>query len=144
MVIKRNKTNIYALYMLGVIYNEKQNFDSAILVLQNAINYKTQGSVVVDYRNEGLMKEKARYDVEYNELIYTQGLSHYYKRNLKQASNIFSFCISNNYRLGESYLFKGIITIETQKNYKEACKDIQLAEQYGNRNASMYKEKFCR
>ena len=142
-VTKRDKENTYAMYSLGIIYNEQQKYDSAIAILQQAIDSKTHGSVVVDYNNKALMKEKVKYDVEYNELLYTQGMSFYYKRSLKEALNIFSYCISNNYRLGEAYLYKGAIILETRKDDPEACKDIQLAEMFGNKEASIYKKRFC-
>lgn len=62
--------NIYALYKLGLVFQDKDFYDSSIYFLQLAIKKKARGDFIVDYNqvNKELSTNESKYDVEAAEL----------------------------------------------------------------------------
>jgi hypothetical protein len=76
-------------------------------------------------------------------LLYREGISFYYKKELQPAYDNFNFCIKNNYRLKESYLYRGSLFLETNQKEK-ACQDFFESKRLGNTEADKYIEQYCR
>lgn len=136
--------NVYALYRLGIAYQLDEKNDAAVFAFQKAIKLKSHGGrAITDYMQAANnITELSKYDVNSAELMYRQGISYYYLRNLQAAYDNFNFCLSNNYLLDKVYLYRGSIYYETNQK-KEACNDFSSAQRYGNPEANEYLNRYC-
>ena len=144
-VIANDRQNVYAYYKLGLLCQKDGSFDSSVYYLRTALNLKSYGNWVVDFKhiNKDLETEEKRYDVPANSLFYTLGISLYYNRSLTKALTVFDLCIDNNYVLEQSYLFRGAI-YEEMKKPDSACEDFIKAKMFGNVEADDYLKKYCK
>lgn len=140
-VLKKDSTNIYALFNLSLVYYNCSQYDTAIILLNKASLYKTKNGFAIDY-NEKLDLVSPSYDVSYLKICYYLGLNYYYKRNYKLGLANFSYCISNNFNLKETYLYVGAIYFENNMIDK-ACINFRLAKKLGNPEAEQYLQKNC-
>jgi tetratricopeptide (TPR) repeat protein len=136
--------NVYALYKLGLVFQDENIYDSSIYFFERGVNKKTHKGFLIDHgQGRGVLSaDDAKYDVRSVELLYEQGLSHYYAKNLKSALNNFNFCIQNNFRIGECFLYRGAIFLEGGKK-DQACKDFNEAKRFGDSDADSYINKYC-
>jgi len=136
--------NIYATYQLGMIYELKEEYDSAISFFQKAINKKSIDNGMMDYPDnlKGLSTNKSKYDIESAELMYRQGISFYYKKDIQNAYDNFSFCILHGYMLDKAYLYRGSLYFQA-KQKKKGCEDFLEAKKLGNEDADIYLKKYC-
>jgi tetratricopeptide (TPR) repeat protein len=138
-----DKANVYAYYKLGLLFQQEDLYDSSIYFLQKAIKVKTKDGWVVDMNHlNSDLDPFGEYDVASGLLYYTQGVSSYYKRDLRKAFSDFSYCIADRYRLGDCYLFLGAIYEESNKQ-DSACNDFRKAKLFGNQDADEYLVKYC-
>lgn len=137
--------NIYVLYKVGVLYQENEKDDLALFYLKKAIQKKTIGNAIIDrpINKNGVNSEINKYDIDATELLYREGVSFYYKKELQSAYDNFNFCIKNNYQLKESYLYRGSLFLETNQKGK-ACQDFFEAKRLGNNEADKFIEQYCR
>lgn len=142
--LRLDSLNVYALYKLGLIFQDEELYDSSQIVLNKAISTKTRGNFVIDYPNVGaeISTDKNKYDVLAMELLYRLGVSFYYQKNLSLALRYFNSCIENMYLPGKTYLFRGAVYFELNK-VQEACEDFLQAKKYGNDEAVSYLKKYC-
>lgn len=138
-------SNVYALYRLGITYQLAGMNDVAVIAFQKAINLKSHASsAITDYMPAANGNtDLSKYDVTGVELMYRQGVSSYYQRNLQAAFDNFNFCISNNYLLETVYLYRGSVYYESNQK-EEACQDFLEAKKRGNSEADEYLSKYCR
>jgi len=143
-VISADSTIVSPLYKLGVIYYDNNNLDSAIFFLTRALRLKEIGGFVMDYNNTQLNSQvkESKYDVPSNEIIYTIGLSYYYKRNLDSAYKYLNYQINNNYKTAEVLIYRGALLWEGGSK-ERACNDFIRAKELGNLKADYYLSKYC-
>lgn len=143
-VLSINKDNVYALYKLGILFQLDDIYDSSEVYFKKAINIKANGNFVVDFpkTNNKLINDKSKYDVEYDELVFSLGMSYYYARNLKGALYCFDGCIRNRYMLSDAYFYRGAIYTEIGK-IERACDDFWRAKILGNSDVIDYIKKYC-
>lgn len=141
-VLSLDSTNVYSMYQLGELFNVEEKYDSAIVFFQKALDLKSNGNFILDRTNEEI-DPKAKYDIAANELMFSQGLSFYYKRRLNDALNNFTYCIFQKYRLDKSYLYRAAILIELKSDQGNACLDLYEAKKNGSKEADTYIAKYC-
>ena len=137
--------NIYAAYQLGMAYEVKEMHDTAIIFFQKAINSKSTGNGMMDYpdRLKDLSREKSKYDIESTELMFRQGISFYYKKDMQNAYNNFNFCIIHGYKLEMAYLYRGSLYFQTRQKEK-GCTDFMAAQKLGSKDAEKYLNRYCK
>ena len=137
--------NVYGLFRIGLLFQETEKFDSSIYYFQKAINRKTKGSFIVDEpNNKGILSNNdGKYDIQSTEIIFQQGISYYYNRNLKEAMINFNHCISHNYMLEDAYKYRGAIYAETNE-IKKACYDFSQSKLLGNDDVDDLINKYCK
>ena len=136
-----DSNNIYAIYKLGLVYQLVDAYDSSIYFYQKAFNKKSYKNTVINYY-PNLNDEVARYDIDYNRLIFGLGESYYYKGELRSALINFNLCIQNKFLLSKSYLYRGSIHLESNRRAK-ACEDFNLSLKFGNQEAGVYIKEYC-
>jgi tetratricopeptide (TPR) repeat protein len=142
-VLSLDSINVYSMYQLGQLFNVEEKYDSAIVFFQEAIDLKSNGNFILDRTNEKI-DPQAKYDIAANELMFSQGLSFYYKRRLNDALNDFTYCIVQKYKLDKSYLYRAAILIELKSDQGNACSDLYEAKKNGSKEADMYITKYCK
>jgi len=141
-VSRLSYSNVYALYKLGLLCIMQDDYKSAFMYFDKALNLKNKNGVFVDNLNH-IDKASINYDVETIELVYQLAVCSYYLGKLKTALNYFNLCISQNYDLSQAYLYRGAVKLESG-NKSEGCDDLFHAQQLGNANASEYILKYCK
>lgn len=142
-VLSLDPSNVYSMYQIGMLFNARENYDSAIIFFQKAIDVKSNGTFIYDHTNERF-DPKAKYDIEANELLFSQGISFYYGRKLNEALKNFSYTIYHNYKLDRSYLYRAAILIELGSAQGDPCSDLYEAKRRGNKDADSYIAKYCK
>lgn len=138
-----DSNNIYSLYKLGILYQLKDAYDTSIYYFQNALNKKSYKSAVINYhQNSNSSNDIGKYDVDYNRIVYGLGESYYYKGELRSALINFNICIKNDFFLSKSYLYRGSIHLESNRQEK-ACEDFKLSLKYGNPEAEVFIKGYC-
>ena len=137
-------SNAYALYKIGVTFQLDNDDDSAILFFEKALAKKRHGNAIIDYpkTNEQLSTEKNKYDIPTGEILFREGISLYYNKTYQSAVDNFNFCISHNYLLDKSFLYRGAIYMEIDQK-ERACQDFADAKKLGNKDAQEYLNKYC-
>jgi len=138
-----DSNNIYAFYKLGALYQLVDAYDSSIYYFQIALNKKTYKNTVINYHeNSNLSDDISKYDIDYIRIVYGLGESHYYKGELRSAFINFDICIKNNFLLSKSYLYRGSINLESNRQ-ERACEDFNLSLRNGNPKAATFIKQYC-
>jgi Tfp pilus assembly protein PilF len=138
-IVSVDSSNQKAIYKIALLLYDKENYDSSIVLLKKLIGLKSSGSFVMDI-NKNLDKEST--EIYSEEIAFYLGLDYYYRTDLQNALNNFNYCIQHNFRLGDSYLYRGEIFAETN-NSEKACRDFDSARYFGNKRVDSYIIKYC-
>ncbi|HEX7903809.1 MAG TPA: tetratricopeptide repeat protein [Chitinophagaceae bacterium] len=139
--LKLDVKNISALYYLGLISYDLDDFNEAEIYFNKAIILKGTDSVYFESSNRF---SEFTYDenVSMPELRFFRGLSYYYMNQYKKAANDFIFVASEDYNKGECYFYIGAMALD-EKNNVLACKYLNLALENGYKEASKYLSHAC-
>lgn len=144
-IISLDTGNVYALFKLGLAFQNESKDYAALYYFQKAIRIKSRGNTAINYYNQdnGLSDRKSKYDIDYDLIIYKQGVSFYFNRDLKSSFINFNYCIQKKFMLDRSYLYRGAIYLETNRK-ESACKDFLEAKKWGSQDAEDYLLHFCK
>jgi tetratricopeptide (TPR) repeat protein len=141
---KIDSNNVYAYFELGLISELQRSFDSAVVFYERAISKKVNGSFVTDKNNDAQKIFGNRgFDVKYVSLKLRKGIANYYKGSLKAAFIDLNYCIKEQYRLSEAYLYRALV-YSSINNSKKACEDFNQAKNYGNNDVNADIQKHCK
>lgn len=136
-----DSNNIYSLYKMGILHQLIDEYDSSIYYFQRALKKKSYKDAVINYHSNS-NDDLSKYDIDYNNIIFGLGESSYYKGDLRSALINFNICIQNKVFLSKSYLYRGSIHLESNRQ-KDACIDFNLSVENGNTDAAVFIKKYC-
>ena len=139
-ILNLDKDNTLALFNIGVIYSSIGEKEKSIFYFNKAIS--TKGGETVWFEDNERSIYKNNYDISMNEIIYQRGLSYYDINSFVSAFKDIDYCVKNQYRLDQSYYYRGIIYL-TYKKKDQGCGDLHLSVSYGNNLADSVIKEYC-
>jgi len=144
-----------AYFQLGIIEGNNRNLDTAIMYFNDVLVLDSNNSDAY-FDLAQIKNEKMDFLGAINEYNQTLKLNHlnsfaYYGRGLAklsmkyftEASADFSKAIELKANFADAYFNRGVSEFYLN-NKKNACQDWQLAEQYGNQNATVVLNQYCK
>jgi len=138
-----NPKNTSYLFYLGLNYFSLERDDSALYYYDLAIDSKGDGEVYLEMNKEGPFGKYFQDDISMEVLRYYRGVSYYMVNRYNQAYRDFLFAKSKQYKVGNCFLYIGIMQIDLN-NKVEGCKLFDSAMKHGNLDAKDYVERFCK
>jgi hypothetical protein len=141
-VLEFNNQSTAAFFYLGLNSAELDQLDSAILFYNKAYVIKGGKGLHFEINREGIAKYFTQ-DVELKAIVYYRGISYYYKGDYRNAYLDLSYAINENYNVGISYLYLGLMETDLD-NSPLGCKYLKLAVENGEQEANKYLAERCR
>lgn len=142
-VIRKENSNVFAIYNLGRIYFLVNNYDSAISCFRFSLRLKGGNGYVFEKTDEFTkVIGVSNFEVSYKDIIFNNAKASYYGEYFYDANNEFKYCIENNIHLNESYYFLGLIYSKINE-FGEACKYFKLAKENGNTEMDSLIKRLC-
>lgn len=131
--------NTTAYYYLGLCKYRHNQFEEAIAFYNRALITKgvtdpsdtSHFQIVLDLNKNGILGDKAEFDVASYEIFYERGLAYYSASQFKRAFYDFNNCIRHNYMLGQSNYMVGLCWLVADRK-DEACKSFKQGVFYGD------------
>ena len=143
-ILDLDSANTLALFNLGIKYGNLLRYKESIKAFNKAIQTKGGELLTFDYvANPFVDKELYTYDVPIADIRLERGIVHYKADSVRKAYFDFTFCIENKHELKDSYYYRGRAYLKSGM-LKHACKDLKIAELYGEKEATEILDKFCR
>lgn len=141
-IVAADKYDITAFFYLGIVQRKKSKFNESIGALNEAIKLLEQRKREKDQPYSIAQSDHDSTTPSDADAFFERGLTYFTMDSTNKAINDFSFAISNNDSLKESYFYRGCALIRLHKS-KEACQDFELSEKYGMKKALDTVRKYC-
>ena len=131
--------NTTGLYYIGLTYFYLEKDDSSVFYYNKAIATKGTDTLYMEFNKP--YKELFE-DISMPLLRYKRGVAFYQLNNYSRALEDFEFALRHEIYKETCFLYIGLIALE-KGNLRIACKYLQEAIKYGNKNAVKYLPQNC-
>ncbi|MCF8297417.1 MAG: hypothetical protein K9J13_07750 [Saprospiraceae bacterium] len=142
-IIEIDSANTLAYLNRGKNKKRLDDFQGAIEDFEKAIKTKGCEQIYFNSVENSFVETGFEFDVKMEEIRYERGIARYYIDSLQTAFKDFDFCIQKNFELSESYYWRGVIYLAYDMK-TEACEDLKISSELGDKNAIELMEKYCK
>jgi tetratricopeptide (TPR) repeat protein len=138
-LLRIDPNNTTGLYYIGLCKYSQTKYSEAIEFYNKALMSKgvanpSDSSIVqiaIDFNKNGILGERAKFDVEASEIYYERGCAYFATNQIKRAFFDFDHCIKKNYLPGESNYMTGLCWL-TVDNKEKACESFIQGARFGD------------
>ncbi len=127
-------------------YLQDSNYAKAVHFFNLLLDRKNPGNSEFVFEvnpNGPLATEEDRRKVTRSEIYYHFAVTEYMMDSLRSAYRKFQYCVDNNYEVGTSYIWQGIIWLQSDDSVK-ACEFFRKSKFSGDKEADYYINEYCR
>lgn len=143
-ILQKNHKLQDAYFGKGYCCLQDSNYISALYFFEHTKSLKFIGDFIFEENKDSpFASEEAKHQVPIGQIYYQIGVTKYYMDSLKSSYENFGNSITYKYKIGDCYLWQGLIWISND-SVQRGCNFFQKALRMGEEDASRFIKKYCK